>query len=324
VSEQADRRSAYLAFGLSLDVDPRIHIPGLVPVSTADHQRPRAVVKFDPQAMAQRWNDAQGVCRRVGELRARDQQLLTIDLYEGVGYLLCAAAFGRVLITPDGDELLCQPEPNRPDWAAILSAQALPFAATLRGLEVFHAAGVVSSAGAVLLAGPPGAGKSSLAAALVRAGAALLSDDVVALEHRGEDGVLIAHPGPGVLNLRPAEDARLSGAERALLGSSTEIAGKRRFVPHALAGSAPLAGLFMLERSSREPAIEHLDDISPFALIAANFNLSVRTPERLRRNLDIVARLAASGRVYLLRVQPDVDATRLAVILQEQLTSVVP
>jgi hypothetical protein len=323
VSQRADRRSGHLAFGLSLDIDPRIQIPGLVRAGAASHTGPQAAVRLDPQAVTQRWKQAQGAHRRVGDLYARDRQLLTIDFHEEIGYLLRAAAFGRVLITPSGSELLCDPEPDRPDWAAILSAQALPFAATLRGFEVFHAAGVVASVGAVLLTGPPGTGKSSLAAALVRHGAALLSDDVVALEHCADDS-LIAHPGPGVLNLRPAEDERLSGAEQAMLGSSTKVAGKRRYAPAAHGDAAPLAGLFMLERSNREPAIERLDEVDPFALIAANFNLCVRTPERLKRNLDLVARLAASRRVYLLRIHPDVDATRLAMILQEQLVTVAP
>jgi len=97
---------------------------------------------------------------------------------------------GRFLISPDGLELLCDLEPGIESWADILASQALPPAATIRGLEVLHTSGVVADGRAVLVAGPPGAGKSSLATALVRAEGQLLSDDAVALQLT--DGALIA------------------------------------------------------------------------------------------------------------------------------------
>jgi hypothetical protein len=326
VSKQAPRRPRYAAFGLSLDVDPQIQVPGLVAVNADDQPGPPALIKLDKPGVVRGWRAAEDGCERVGELRLRGQQLLSIDFHERAGYLLQATGFGRVLITPDGSELLCKPEPDRPDWASILSAQALPLTATLRGFEVFHAAGVLTRAGAVLLTGPPGAGKSSLAAALVRRGAALLSDDVVALEYRhevhppnGDTGSLVAHPGPAVLNLRPAEQTRLSEHEQALLGPASTVGGKRRYAPTRRAHAAPLAGFFVLERSSEGPSIERMEAVDPITLIAANFNAFVRDPERLERNLDLVGHLAASGRIYRLRIQPEVDATQLAAALQEHL-----
>lgn len=55
----------------------------------------------------------------------------------------------------------------------------------------------------VLIEGPPGAGKSGLALALIDRGAALVGDDSVMLEVR--DGKLVAHPHPrtrGLLEVR--------------------------------------------------------------------------------------------------------------------------
>ncbi len=252
----------------------------------------------------------------MGALGAEQHPYLTVDFAEGAGYLLWAEGFGRVLIAVDGGELLCDPVRERADWTTILWAQALPFAATLRGLEVLHAAGVVSGAGAVLLAGEPGAGKSSLAAALVRRGAGLLGDDALALEQRA-DG-LVAHPSVGLLHLRPAEEARLPASERAALGTPMELSGKRRYT-RTVAGVAPLAAVLLLERSAREPVMQRLGAVDPFDLLASTFNLSIRTPERLRRQLDVVAAIAAGGLVYRLRVQPGMDATRLAALVDEQL-----
>ena len=83
--------------------------------------------------------------------------------------------------------------------------------------------------------------------------------------------------------------------------------------------SAPLVGLFLLERSTDEPALEQLRAANPFELIGSTFNLSVRTPARLLRQLDVVSAIASNGLAYRLRVQPDVDATRLARTIQEHL-----
>ena len=50
----------------------------------------------------------------------------------------------------------------------------------------------------------------------------------------------------------------------------------------------------------------------------------MRTPARLQRQLDIVSVIASSGLTHRLRVQPKVDATRLASIIQAQLAVVSP
>ena len=100
---------------------------------------------------------------------------------------------------------------------------------------MLHASGVVLDGRAVLITGPSGAGKSSLAAALVRAGGQLLSDDAVALAL--SDGTLIAHAGSVALQLRAAEDERLSAEERAASGARARLVdGKHRYVSAHTAG----------------------------------------------------------------------------------------
>jgi hypothetical protein len=56
-----------------------------------------------------------------------------------------------------------------------------------RGRYPLHAGGVVIGTGAVLVAGTSGAGKSTLTAALLRAGAGFLSDDIVFLQPDAHD-----------------------------------------------------------------------------------------------------------------------------------------
>jgi hypothetical protein len=317
-------RHTHTAFGLQLELDPRIAIPGLAPAAagsgTTGATSPPSRVRLDPHELERRWQARSAAPTRVREVRFGEELIRTIDFAEPAGYLLWNRDHGRVLISPDGRELLCEPDPANEQWGTIVAAQALPLAATLRGLEVLHASGVVIDDRAVLITGPAGAGKSSLAAALLRAGGRLLSDDAVALQLR--DGALIAHAGSLAVQLRAAEHERLSATERAALGHPAGTAeGKQRYVSSVAPPPAPLGVLFLLERSAAQPTLERLDAVSPFALLASTFNLSVRTAERLRRQLDVVSAIAAGGAVHRLRVQPDVDATRLARLVLDHLNA---
>ncbi len=330
------------AFGLRLEIDAGIEIPGIpgtagtagtakIPggldldaadaspndVDTATPTPPPSSplpsptrVRLDPRELEHRWEPAAHTAEVVRELRDGEAALLTVELAHSAGYLLRAPGAGRILVAPDGGELLCDPEPGSVEWTTLIPAQALPLAATLRGLEVLHASGVVVGDKAVLFAGAPGAGKSSLAAALLHRGAGLLSDDTVALELR--KGALVAHPGAALLHLQAAEHDRLSAREREVLGPPTAFPHKRRHHPRVSASPAPFGALFLLQRATHGPPVERLEAVDPFALLASTFNLSVRTPERLVRHLDLAAALAATERIHRLRVQPGVNATQLA------------
>jgi hypothetical protein len=321
--EAGSDRHTHTAFGLELELDQQVSIPGLAvatpgapPSATAGTTR----VLLDPHELRRRWQALSAAPTRVREVRFGEALVRTIDFAEPAGYLLWNHGHGRVLISSDGRELLCEPDATNAQWATIVVAQALPLAATLRGLEVLHASGVAIDGRAALITGAAGAGKSSLAAALLRAGGQLLSDDAVALQVR--DGALLAYAGSLALQLRASEDERLGASERVALGDPAGVVeDKRRYVSTAAPPPAPLGGLFLLERSAEQPAVQPLAAVSPFALLASTFNLSVRTPERLQRQLDLVAALAASGRVFRLRVQPGVDATALAALVRERLSA---
>jgi hypothetical protein len=258
-----------------------------------------------------RWGAA--APQRARELRdPAGELLLSVDADPAAGYLVAVPAMGRFLVSPDGREVLCAPRPGAA-WSDLLTGQLLPLAATLRGLEVLHASAVALDGRALAVTAPPGYGKTSIALHLVLAGAPLLTDDAVALDPSAPR--LTAYPGLGTLGVRPQEDALLEPGERARLGEAEVAEGRLRYrVPRA-AGPLPLGGLCVLRRlgaPDARMAVRVLDPVDPFTLLASTFNLSVRTPERLRRQLDLCGRLAAEVPVVALDAPAGVGARELA------------
>jgi hypothetical protein len=100
------------------------------------------------------------------------------------------------------------------DTATYLLGPVLGFVLRLTGTICLHASAVAIGARAVAFAGPPGAGKSTAAAAFAKLGLAVLSDDIVALsEHAGYYWV---EPGYPRVNLWPDSAGALFGADGAL------------------------------------------------------------------------------------------------------------
>ena len=93
-------------------------------------------------------------------------------------FLMEVEDVARYLVT-DGRDVLVEPLGSDEDDVVAFFASS-PFTALLqqRGVVTLHAAAVKSEAGAVLLLGRSGIGKSSLAAALVERGFPLVADDV--------------------------------------------------------------------------------------------------------------------------------------------------
>lgn len=113
------------------------------------------------------------------------------------------AMFGGLITdAPEADVILCASlagdcvdvfSPGQPDWSCeraqfipLLKAQLIECVLACGRYEVaLHAAALVRGANAVLLVGSIGAGKTTLAIALQRAGYEVVADDVVLLDHEG-------------------------------------------------------------------------------------------------------------------------------------------
>ncbi|HEX6688741.1 MAG TPA: hypothetical protein VF085_08760 [Solirubrobacterales bacterium] len=235
------------------------------------------------------------------------------------GYLIWGPHYGASLLSADAQFLRGALGRGGIDsWQRLLIAQALPFAAVLRGLEVLHASAVVAEPGAVAFLGPSGAGKTSLALALCRRGASFLADDVLAIEAGRE--FLVGHPGAAIAGVDHLEADSLIGSGQLSQESVLAVNSRERVVriPEAAAPAA-LAALFFVDRRADGPARPRFEPAADAQmLLAATFNLVLAAPQRLRTLLDVCAQ-ACLGRVERVVVGPGVDATELGAAVEARL-----
>ena len=216
------------------------------------------------------------------------------------GWRLRADGYGAALVSRDGTRVLCAAGAvPRARWERYLLAQVLPFTAGVRGIEQLHAAAVVLRGAAVAVAAPSGAGKSTVARALLERGADLLADDVVSVTDDPKG--LRAHPGPGLMSLRPPGAA----------GEGTMTA-----VP-VHPDAAPLAAVWLLERGP------HADRLTvervagdPRPLLAAAYNLVLRHPERLAAQFDLCAKIMRMADLNRIRAAPETPPEEIAAAIE--------
>jgi hypothetical protein len=108
------------------------------------------------------------------------------------------------------------PDQTLEDLAAYLYGPVLGYVLRARGRLAMHASCVRIGDGAVLLAGAPGAGKSTTAAALAMRGMCIVSDDLTALALGDGDDQPRAWPAFDHLRLWP-------GGERVVLGDGARL-----------------------------------------------------------------------------------------------------
>jgi hypothetical protein len=106
------------------------------------------------------------------------------------------------------------PESPLENTAAYLLGPVLGVVLRLRGVICLHASAVCIKDRAIALLGPAGAGKSTTAAAFAREGYGVISDDIVALENRGDKFMVM--PAYPQLRLWPDSVEMLYGSPEAL------------------------------------------------------------------------------------------------------------
>jgi hypothetical protein len=309
-SSSAEPRGS--AFGLDIAAD--FALPGLPPPCAAPGLPQVALRLVDDAHVGRIW-PAVDVTRISQEAVAGGEPDRTVDVHPAAGYRLFARDFGLCVIAQGADRLLCAPPPVPSwRWQRFLVGRCLPLASLLRGYEVIHAGAVAVNGGVAAIAGPRGAGKTSLTLHLMLRGARLYTDDVLAL-NTTDDGV-IAYPGFGVLNVRRGEHARLSAGQRERLGAALgETAGQKVHVEAAPAREPlPLRAVFLLAPAAgrRGSTLRPLIAPDPRRLLGSAFVHETRSPPQLARLLEVCARVSELVPVVEVRRGAGEDAATLA------------
>ncbi|HKY23490.1 MAG TPA: hypothetical protein VJM31_19900 [Vicinamibacterales bacterium] len=219
-------------------------------------------------------------------------------LADGWRYLRWSSIF-EFLIQPDGRSVLC-----RPMYDGAVEAfhthlgPSLSFALINLGIEPLHSTTVMVEGGAVALMGDCGYGKSSLGATFVRAGHALLTDDLLVLKRESEG--FIAYPGAPRLKLFP-EIAKVIFGPR-VRGLRLERLTPKIIIPltgtRAQQTPVPLKAIYMLtpprsRHTRRGVTIRRLSPRRAFLeLVRSTFNMAVTEPDRLERQFRLASDLA--------------------------------
>jgi hypothetical protein len=304
------------AFGVAIAGD--VEAPGL-PASSEALDEPPVRLEIVPAAEIDRAWPADRAVRLLEEhLDDGPGATRSIDHAPGDGYRLFARHFGIAHVSEDGGTVRCAPPGDEPwSWQRFLVGRVLPWAAVLRGREVLHASAVAFDGRAVAFVGPSGAGKTSLATRLLLRGARLVTDDVLAVERRG-DGTIVAHPGAALLALRPAELEALAPGDLARLGTVLGESGKTYVEADRVPGPLPLAALCFLARGADGP-IERVGRPGLQLLLGSTFNASIRTPDRLRRQFELSADIAEAVPLLRVPIGPQSGAAVVAARIRAEL-----
>jgi hypothetical protein len=317
--ERPDAARPRLAHAFGLDIELSFAAPGL-PERSGPATGRRTRVDLVPPAEIDRDWPAEKATRVLEETFGEEgEPARTIDADPVAGYRLYARHFGLARLTPDGGQVLCSPPDVEPwNWQRFLVGRILPWAAVLRGLEVFHASAVSLDGRAIAFVGATGAGKTSLALRLVARGARFLTDDVLALDV-GADGVR-AHAGAAIVAVRPAERDAIPPETWSRLGAVLGHSEKTYVAVPLEERPLPLAALYFL-RPGQGSAVEPLERPDPRLLLTSTFVFGVQTPERLRNQLDVCAALASAVPMFALDVSADDGSQRLADVVERHARS---
>jgi hypothetical protein len=165
------------------------------------------------------------------------------------------------------------------DIPAVVQGAGFAMALHLRGAFILHASVVAVAGRAILVIGDSGAGKSSTAAALVRGGCPLVSDDMAVLDVVGE-GMAVRR---GPLRMRVYEDsARAAGWTGTLpkLFRHPIFEDKRYIdVTNTLQSeTAGVCAIFVLEPRDRSAARLSVEPLSPRAALGPLLRNIYRAP----------------------------------------------
>ena len=204
-------------------------------------------------------------------------------------------------------DVYAEPERGTESTYTYLISQIISVALVQLGIESLHASAVAIENQAIVLIGDSGYGKSTLTAALLRAGAKLITDDLLVLRKAGGS----YHVAPGAFRLKlDAGTARELGVNWTGVPMA-DGSGKLVYLLEpalCVTDCTPLCRMLLLQPNARAPRLE---PVSPAAatreLLAATFNPMHTEPARLTRLLQDARQMARTTRIERLHVPRDLS-----------------
>ena len=200
------------------------------------------------------------------------------------------------------------------DACTYLLGPVLGFVLRLRGATCLHASAVAVDGQAVALAGSPGAGKSTTAAAFAQRGFSVITDDVLALMEDGRD--FQVQPGYPRLNLWSDSVGALFGSDEALPRITPSW--DKRYLALGDNGFGfasrplPLGAVYLLgarEAALEAPVIDCLSGSNALAEFVTNTYVNYLLDREMRsREFDVLTRLVVRMPIRRVRAPADYSA----------------
>lgn len=220
-------------------------------------------------------------------------------------------------LSSDGRELTCAFR-DRDDQEAtrLLLDTVLWSVSLLHGYELLHASAISFGDESIAFVAGTGGGKTSLAAELLRRGAELLCDDVLAMSY--DDGHVLVHPAPPVMNLPLGQ----SEADPDELGQTLAILGEEAWINVEAVATTPrrLSAVCVLDRQDSGSPRLRAHPGGVLALLPHAFGFpGSRT--RLGRQFEILSDLVAETPVLSLSAAASCTPAELADLVERELTT---
>lgn len=308
------------AYGLR--IFSSLPIPGLTVVSDVSEADVRVWLQSTPRLMREALDSASDWYVSYYRDEKNEPSLKVWRLDDGGWYRLRYCDGTEFFIAGSGSEVWATwPDSlTLEDTATYLLGPVFGFLLRLRGVTCLHASAIAVGDQAIALLGPAGAGKSTTAAAFAKLGYPVLSEDVVALEDRGDR--FLTQPGYPVIRLWPESVNALYGAPDALPLMTPNW--DKRYLDLTGKGypfqrkQLPVAAIYILDERRDDPAAPFIEAVVPqdalVVLVANAYTNYLLDHEMRAREFDLLGRLVKNKPVR--RVTPHADATKLPQLCQ--------
>lgn len=306
----------YSAYGIRLHAD--IPIPGLLSSSLADEIDVKVWLKSVPGWIEDKLTAQRAI--RYSSPCQDEQEKPTLRVWEIAGgyFHLIYSDATEFIVNPMGTEIWARwpDELTLEDTATYLLGPVMGFVMILRGTICLHASAIAFDDKAIAMLGPRSAGKSTTAAAFARLGYSVLTDDVVALDDRGDS--FLIQPGYPRLRLWPDSVDALFGEGDALPLLTPnwdkrylDLTGQEyKFQQKSL----PLAAVYILGDRSDDPRAPFVQAVSAntgmMALVANTYATYLKDKAMRAQEFDLLNRIL--NHVPLRHVTPNADTAYLS------------